>query len=756
MSMSTIPRPRFAAPALLYLLISLACTRVPLLQSLGYELCALTAFFSSIVSGLLTARYLSVNAVSENRLWIPVLFGRALAANLLLLLIPLTVMTVNALFVRNCSLPDGLVFFLLLPVVSVWFSSCLAAFCALHYRHPRGIFLGLVFLSLLYVLALGYWTPAIFSYNFFYGFFPGITYDEGLKPDTTLLLFRVMTFLCGMVFLWMALLLAGTTRAEDSVVEKGKALVRNLLVPSRRPIVAVVVGASALIFFYRGPLGFESSAGFVRERLGAVYETPHVTIFYAPESFSPDEIRRIGAEHEFRLHQIMQVFHMPTQGRIFSYIYPSAEVKKRLIGAGGTNIAKPWIGEVHLDIHSLGAALKHELVHVAAAPFGVPVIGASMSTGLVEGLAMAVEWDWGNRTLHQYAAGLRKFGLTTDIRGLMSLAGFASQGSSVSYVLAGSFCRFLMDRYGIRNLTRVYRTGDFRAVYDRDLGELITEWENFLNTVPVAESERDGIDALFRRPPIFQKECARVIGARNLEASMLFSGKAYRDAARMYGRSYAETGGYEALSGYVASALLAGDFGPLLAIRDTVIRHDAHPARYMPLFVHLGLAAWCLGDTAGALELFTRVERADVLEDRTEAALVCRFALDDTVNRDALLRYFLSGATDSLRVVALDSMVQDPQRHWLPLYLKGRALARMDRPEEAQRCLEMLDLQETSGYLEALRLRAIGALLFRRDRFEEAKAAFWTSLNHRSGEVWRLRTEEWIDRCEWSTLKNDD
>jgi hypothetical protein len=747
------PRFHFRISALFYLLLSLGCTQIPLLQSLGYEFSALLAFVSSIVSGLTTARYLSLHATGEQRPQAMLMFRKALATHLVLLLTPLVIMAGNAIFIRNCSFPDGLFFFLLLPVASVWFSVCLSAFSALHYRHPRFIFLGAVLLSVVYALAIGYLTPAIFSYNLFYGYFPGLTYDEGMRPDGTLLLFRILTIGLGALLLVPASILARSTNSGDSTVTKGLALLRALSVPPRRWWAAALVVLLVFVYIYRGELGFESPSGFVQQRLGAVYETPHFLIYYASGSFTDAELRRLGAEHEFQLHQIMQEFRMPSYGLVRSYVYPSADVKQRLIGAGGTNIARPWSGEIHIHKQAISATLKHELVHVVAAPFGVPVIRASLRPGLVEGLAMAIEWDWGNRTLHQYAAAMKRSGLGTDIRGVMQYGGFASRGSSISYVLAGSFCRYLIDTYGIRTMTQLYRTGDFEAASGYTLDTLAAGWERMLDSLPVSTADRDGIDALFSRPPIFGKVCARVMGARNLEAGRLFSERRFGEAAQLYGRSFRETGSYESLSGYVASALPAGDVRALLAIRDTVVRRDTLPARYLPLFVQFGLAAWATGDTAGAVEMFTQVEQSDVLEDRTEIALLCRSALTEPDNRAALLRYYCAGEPDSLRLHALDAMVRDTSSHWLPLYLKAKVLIRMQRSGEAQQALERLDLRGVDSRLEAFRLALLGMCLYNQDRFAEAGVSFQASLNLRGGEVWRLRMQEWVDRCAWQTAE---
>jgi hypothetical protein len=746
--MPTLPRFPVLATAILYAAIALICTQIPLLQTLGYEFSALMALVSSAVAGIATARWISRNAVGD--LWRSTgrLFRRALAVHLALLIIPLIIMAGNALVVRNCSFPDGLVFFLLLPAVSVWFAVSFATFCAVHYRHPRLVFTGGMFLSFLYGAALGYWTPAVYAYNVFFGYFPGLTYDEALRPDVTLVLFRLFTAGLGLVFLRMALLLVSQAAPDMPAANKGMVLLRALVAPPRIVRTGAVAVVLLAVYLFRGQLGFESPAGYIRDQLGGMYETPHFLIYYRAGSMTAEELHFVGAEHEFRLRQIMRVFSMPSHPTIISYLYPSADVKKRLMGAGGTNIAKPWSGEIHIHRQALAASLKHELVHVVAAPFGVPVFRTALRPALIEGLAMAVEGEWGDRTLHRYAAAMKRCGISTDVTALMQYGGFASRGPSVGYVLAGSFCRFLIDTYGMRPMTLLYRSGDFVRVYGREPAELGAAWGRFLDGVAPVPAESSMVDALFRRPPIFGKVCARVAAARNREAAGVFSAGDPAAAARLYGETYAETHGIEALGGFVRSATAAHRFDAVLAVLDTVVGRSDRPGIYLPLSLQFGLSAWGAGDTARAASLFTQLINADVADAWTEAALLCRHALAEPDNRPALLAYCLSPSPDSLRLAALDSMVQDAGLHWIPLYYRGRAAVQTGKWERGLATLERIDLGAVDSRLEAHRHEMIGVCLLRLGFPQEARSAFWTSMNHRSDEMWRIRMEDWIELCE--------
>jgi len=745
--------PTVMIAASLYAAASVVFTQVPLLNYLGYEFSALSALLGSFIAGFV-AIGLMRGDIPEGE---PGSRGRRAAgllrdaaiANVALLLIPLLVISVNALFVRNCSFTEGIAFFLLLPVVSVLFASALGFFCVAHYAHPRLIFLLFCGAIIGYSLLLGYFTPAIFSYNFLYGFFPGVTYDELLPLNTTLVLFRLITLFAAAIVAWLGLIVASDVGPGYSTRLKGQHLAMALVAPGRRILTAAIALILTTIYVYRCELGIESTAGFIKQTLGGEYSTEHFIIYYARNSLTDDEIRRTGAEHEFRLNQVLDALALPRTRILESYVYPSPEVKQRLIGAGNTDIAKPWSGQIHLSRQSLAGSLKHEIVHAAAAPFGLPVIRASMSTGLVEGLAVAVDGEWGNRTLHEYAAAMRTFGVATDIREIMNFWGFAAHPSSVSYVLAGSFCKYLIDRYGIRKMMQLYRSVDYRTVYGRSLNQLMQEWQGYLDRVSLDEIDEDGVDAMFRRPSIFSKVCARVLARRNLEAHAAFGRKDYAVAESLFSRSYVEGRGFDALAGKLASALRQRKFDVLRSAMDSIILADERPARYLSLFVGIGDAYWATGDPEKAFALYDRVYHADLSEAQTEAAAVRILAMNADSSGARYLRLFLSDGGDFARVTIVDSLLTFNRDDQVLRYLKGRALMRLGDYPGAAGPLESVRFMDDDGDLEGLRLRYLGETLFCLGRYGKSRDVFWTSLNAVATEVAEERVNAWIDRCEW-------
>jgi tetratricopeptide (TPR) repeat protein len=671
---------------------------------------------------------------------------RALTINLLLLGIPLAAIFINGLVVPLCDPLEGIAFFLLLPVISVFFSVSLAVFCAVHYRFSKTVFLSVMAASAIYAAVLGYFTPAIFSYNMFYGYFPGLSYDELLPLNVTLVLFRALTLLAGGALLWLAALVVRYAHAGDTTTQKGVHLLRAMAMRRHTPVTLTIVLLAAAVVIFRCELGFESTATFVEKTLGNRHETEHFVIYYQAES-EPD-IHLLAAAHEFHLRSVLNSFALTGTERIRSYVYPSADSKRRLMGAGNTEITKPWNREVHITRQSVNGTLRHELVHVVAAPFGAPVLHASLSTGLVEGLAMAVDGRWGYRTLHQYAAAMRAAGVAPDIRTLMTITGFASRSSSVSYVLAGSFCRFLIDTHGIKPLLSVYGSGTYEEAFRRPLPVLITSWQRFLDSIAVGESERAAVDMLFRQPSIFGKPCPRLVAKRLREARRLLTDRRYEEACERYAAILTAAGGYDALAGVLLCRLRTGAYHAVASLYDSIIAKDPAPLRYLPLALTAGDAAWGAGDTARARRLFDLAHRYNVAPYLTEAAAVRLWALDLAGRTPEFARYFLTDADDSTRVQRLEAiprtgggMLQD--------FLTGRISFRLRRFQDAISTLVHAGPISRDAALETARRLTIGESLEALDRYGEAKGWYRSTVNAGTRDADRAAIADRLAWCDW-------
>lgn len=504
----------------LIICISLMLTPFPLMGVLGFEFSIIIAFVSAFISLFISAEFVNFDLkkgfMREKR--VSDVVSSILIVNLILLIFPLGVGLVNSILKSDCYIKEGLIFYGLIPAVTVFFSSSIGLLLGTIFPR-RGFFLGSLALlsTIFYSLWKLYSEPPIFSYNPVFGFFPGPLYDEAIPITSPLVIYRLIVALWGFIFLVILRLIRGlkynTVRAVD--------------------ILAVLILASSLVFSHlkEGELGIEYTRDYItRNFLTASVETEHFVIYYTPGTPEAENIALIAGDHEWRYHQLKEflqtssnyaVTQKPsllvpdlvgdtTAPKIRSYIYPDTETRKKLIGAGETAIANPIHREFHLVYDSFpNTVLKHELTHVMSSEFGIMGFRISPKVGLLEGLAVAADWGADEFTPHEWSKAMIKAKAALDIKGIVGI-GFWQAPPQKSYVLMGSFVRYLIDTYGIEKFKTVYRTGNF-LIYGKSLDELISDWETFLDGIPLPENAPIFTEYRFSEPSIFQAVCPRKV-----------------------------------------------------------------------------------------------------------------------------------------------------------------------------------------------------------------------------------------------------
>jgi hypothetical protein len=753
-----LPWPSIAV-ILIFLLLALLFIRLPLLNYLGFEFSFAVALAVPWLAGIPAIRLFRRRFTEKVGIDPPAfhqILRHALAQGWLLLLVPLAVATANLLFVRNCSYGEGLLFFLLIPGITVFWSVALAALCAMMFRRAFLAYTLLILACLLYPLYIGYTSPQIYSYNFVYGFFPGFSYDEVLTITPRLLLFRLVTLASGLLFVELSEV------AGQLGPSKGRLIWRFAGFPRLKTGKWVRIALPGLILLLgwvlRAPLGFETSKEFLEQELGTSYSTEHFRIFYARESFSASEIGWIAALHEYRYAQVEAALQIRYHGTIVSYIYPDAETKLRLIGTKTTSIAKPWRHEIHLDRNSLEGTLKHELVHVLAGQFGMPVIRAHYHIGLVEGLAMAVDPEFGNRTLDQYAAAIKKFNLVTDPRGLISPIGFATRASAVSYVLMGSFCKYLIDRYGIVLFRSLYGGKSPADVYGKSYDALVDEWQKHLVAIEIPDSWRKHVRYYFDRPSIFAKECAREVAKRNEEGYRNLAGNNPAAAINNFTSALNTSWNTESYAGLIRASFNDGRYDTVVQLIAARAADSLHRSSLVNLDLLYGDARWHRGDADGARKAYEEILAIDLSETLDEAAAIRLTATEQKDLRAALPEYIVGSLSDSSALKLLGDLAQHSSSPIIP-YLEGRLFFRQ---KNYARAIELFLSSKRDSLVPSLhggafqrsilnsrREQFIGEAYFRLEKFQQARVHFWESLNFTSNDLSVQRTDDWLDRCAW-------
>jgi tetratricopeptide (TPR) repeat protein len=521
--------------------------------------------------------------------------------------------------------------------------------------------------------------PQVFAYNFFLGLFPGPLYDEALHIPAALGWFRLETVL------WAAVL---TTCAAALFPAPGPSHPAH----RARTLAALVLlgGGIALLEANAVSLGFRSSEAAVRAALGGRAETEHAEIVF-PREKPPEDVERLRRDVEFRLSQLSHFFGAPAP-TVRVYLFRSAEEKRRWVGAGGTQIAKPWLGSVYLnDAPFPHPALKHELAHVAAGAFGsgpfkvtsrwgIPVMG------VVEGVAVAADDPPGELSLHAWAAGMRRQGLMPDLRTLLGPAGFWSAAPARAYTAAGSFLLWLQETQGTERLRRLLAHADFAGTYGRSLDALVTDWERMLDALPLNESAVNRAFARFRSPSLFRRPCVREVAALSGEARALTSTNPVR-ALELLGRcARLQPGEPDFLLG-AASLLLR--MNRTTEATEVLDRAEALASGRPALEAQVALAradlAWRNGDLQSAAATLEQVRALRPGRDLEREAEVKLAALRDERVRPALHAFDVP--SDELRLWVVERARELAPENGVVNYLLGRRLSTVGPPTEAAEAL---------------------------------------------------------------------
>jgi tetratricopeptide (TPR) repeat protein len=735
--LSLISRPYYRS-AVILVLVTVVCSRIPLFNYLGFEFSVLMAVVGGFAGGLLLLRVLRTAAPqSAAEYWS--LLARSGAMILAIGTVPAVLMLANALVVKNCSLSDGLELYALLVFPSILFSVGLAALVAALVGRWRKTAFACAFLAiLLHIPAVGLIGPQIFAFNPIIGFFPGLTYDESLQVVNRLAIYRITTVAAAAVLAAMSGILWRIRMRPAAVRELHKG-------PPIRPewfVIALFVPACVVVFVISDRLGFSSSESFIRQRLGGRYLSRTIEFVYPPGSVTPAQVERTAQAQEFALDRIKRDLNLGPIERITVFIYASSAQKGRLIGAGRTDIAKPWLRQVHVNAGDAQQVLTHELAHVLAAEFGFSPLKIGRNSGLIEGLAVAMEGRAYDESLQTAAALVALSGQPLRLKPLFTFEGFAAANPTVAYTLAGSFIRFLLDTYGAAGVKSAYASGDFPSAFGRPLDDLLGDWRRSVDSIRLDDGARDKARYLFRRPSIFMKECARVIAQRNEETARLLDEQQFEEALSSADASLALTRTPDAIFQRTRALSALRRFDDAVGSSVAALADSTIADALLPLRLRLGDSYWSLGRIDSAALQYNRLLRAHLNTWYDEICAVRLEAVRSGTAQAEYWRVLTREIPDSVRKSGLASI-----DHPLARYLAGQDLLIRERFGEAFNTLASVGPMPRRE-LEYHRLRRMGRALFEVQEFKRA-AEFFTAARRFARPSELLELNDWIERCAW-------
>jgi tetratricopeptide (TPR) repeat protein len=730
----------FHISTLILIVFAIVCTRIPLLNYLGLEFSLLTVLLSGYLSGILTlSLWKYAKPESKSDVWY--FIGKGATASTVLLAIPFLISLANAVFVKNCSLGDGAKLYALIVLPGVFFAASIALFIGVVLgKWCKSIFTGIYILILFHIPLVTIVRPQVFAFNPIIGFFPGFTYDETLQVTQRLFTYRIATlaatvcFAAGSVWWWQLHQnkkeIINSPRFEIPILEL---IVFALLAP-------VVV----IVFTLSDRLGFSSSESFIRQKLAGNFKTTHFEIIYSAGSIKREHIEQIALLHEFYFEKLSRQMNVHPQGHMTSFLYASPEQKGRLIGAAHTDLSKPWLGQMHINLADVESVLKHEMVHVLSAEFGWSPLKIAQNSGLIEGSAMAV-----GRTssievpLHRAAAMVFASGVHPNLESLFTFSGFAQTHPSISYTLAGSFCQFLIDSFGIDKFKQFYAGGDIKKIYHQDLKFILIEWRSSIKNIPLDYADSIKAVYFFRRPSIFGKECARVIANLNTETRELLLHQDYEKAFLSAERSLNLSKTPEAVSQKAAALFEMRRFKDYIEFVNAQLGDTTIGYALLPLHLRLGDAYWALDSLTKAYQEYETMARYHLGFSNEEASLLRIEASRNVQERGELRIYFTYSLEDTVRIARIERLTSPVAR-----YLLAREYAAKERFAESARIFESIGPME-SKTLEFFRLHRLGRVRYELRDFEKAKTAFAQSLPLVPNTYLQMETSESLELCQF-------
>jgi hypothetical protein len=629
--------------------------------------------------------------------------GRAAALALSTLVLPLAILALDGLRVRNCDPLFGLACFAALPALSAALMAAVGVVLGLVAGPRRALSNALPYLAVVaLVVGVGlrfYFQPPVFFYDVLVGYFPGNLYDEDIALGAPLAWSRL--YQIGWVAALVVLAAAHLDRERLALRLRPRPGGRRRLFAAG---VALALAAGAL-GRTGGARGFDVTEADVAAFLGGRFESENFVIYYPVGTEIADQIELIAEDHEFRLAQLRATLALPPiDYKITSYYFAKAEDKARYMGAKNVYMAKPWRREIYVHhVPFPHPVLRHELAHVVAGEFGEPLFKVSargplglpllFNVGMIEGIAVAADWpDKFDRPLtpHESVKAMRLLGLEPPIQQLLS-TGFFQFAAARSYTVSGSFLRFLYETRGAAPLKAAYRSGgDLAAAYGVPLRALVAEWSSMIDAIRLSPDAEQAVRERFRKKSIFARPCPHAVA------------KARREAAHAAGRDDLD-GALAAMR--AACAMSPGEPSFRLDLAKLLVEDDQRDAARAELAALAGDAERSSSIRAEAsIELAKLDAQAGDLAAAARALdAVAGLALDDDLGRgvaarrvalghqglagDALRRYFFGveppgGEDDGTRIGrAAAAALAEPDLA-LAHYLYGRALEHHAPPAE--------------------------------------------------------------------------
>jgi len=220
--------------------------------------------------------------------------GKVLKTAFLFSLAPLSVALIRIVFHRPCSFFDGFAYYLLLPFIGSFFGASIGILAASATSNVKKAYWVLFTMSvsiIVYSLVRIALTPAVYSFNPLFGYFPGPIYDYGVHLSRSLVIARLILLpsIYIIIFLWIFL----SDRKNEYIGSQepfSRKTSRNN--PGTASVIAFRVSMIIVVFVFleSNELGLSTSRRYHRSIMSGIIETPHFETRFEPDSMDTQDL----------------------------------------------------------------------------------------------------------------------------------------------------------------------------------------------------------------------------------------------------------------------------------------------------------------------------------------------------------------------------------------------------------------------------------------------------------------------------------
>jgi len=171
-----------------------------------------------------------------------------------------------------------------------------------------------------------------------------------------------------------------------------------------------------------------------------------------------------------------------------------------------------------------------------------------MNPALIEGAAVAGDPYFDEHTIDYMAALAYRESYKINLPGLYGGFSFYTQTSSLSYVYAGSFSKYLISNYGIKKFENFYASNNFKQVYGTEIKNTVNQYYKYLDSLKF-NLNLSKANYYFGWKSIFYKVCPRYVSNILAEAWGYYNSQEYTKAEKLFTEVQKLTNNYSGLTG---------------------------------------------------------------------------------------------------------------------------------------------------------------------------------------------------------------